>query len=102
MTMNGSLIILDLADRAEADAFVANDPYAKAGLFEGRPHPPVEEDHAVGGADGGRRCGIPGKEGADGLLAGEIGAGRVVVGRPGGCGDDRLGTACATPRRLTT
>ena len=33
-TMNGSLIILDLADRAEADAFVAGDPYGKAGLFE--------------------------------------------------------------------
>ncbi len=33
-TMNGSLIILDLADRGEADAFVAGDPYGKAGLFE--------------------------------------------------------------------
>jgi uncharacterized protein YciI len=32
--MNGSLIILDVADRAEADAFVAGDPYGKAGLFE--------------------------------------------------------------------
>ncbi|MFO1152619.1 MAG: YciI family protein [Rhodospirillales bacterium] len=33
-TMNGSLLIVDVADRAEAEAFVANDPYGKAGLFE--------------------------------------------------------------------
>jgi len=33
-TMNGSVIILYADDRAEADAFCANDPYAKAGLFE--------------------------------------------------------------------
>lgn len=33
-TMNGSLLILDLADAAAADAFVAGDPYGKAGLFE--------------------------------------------------------------------
>jgi hypothetical protein len=32
--MNGSLVILELADLAEAEAFAANDPYAKAGLFE--------------------------------------------------------------------
>ncbi len=32
--MNGSLVILDLEDIAEAEAFAANDPYAKAGLFE--------------------------------------------------------------------
>jgi len=32
--MNGSLVILDLAEIAEAEAFAANDPYAKAGLFE--------------------------------------------------------------------
>lgn len=31
--MTGSVLILDLADRAAADAFAANDPYAKAGLF---------------------------------------------------------------------
>ncbi len=31
--MDGSVIILDLPDAAAADAFVANDPYAKAGLF---------------------------------------------------------------------
>jgi len=30
----GSLLILDFADRAEAEAFTKNDPYAKAGLFE--------------------------------------------------------------------
>lgn len=33
-TMNGSLIILDLADLAEAKAFAAGDPYTRAGLFE--------------------------------------------------------------------
>jgi uncharacterized protein len=32
--MIGSLLILELADRSAADAFAANDPYAKAGLFE--------------------------------------------------------------------
>lgn len=32
--MNGSLLILDLANRKEAEDFAANDPYAKAGLFE--------------------------------------------------------------------
>ena len=30
----GSLLIIDVADRAEADGFAASDPYAKAGLFE--------------------------------------------------------------------
>lgn len=30
----GSLIVLDVASRAEAEAFAAADPYAKAGLFE--------------------------------------------------------------------
>ena len=33
-TMNGSLLLMNFADKAEADAFAANDPYAKAGLFE--------------------------------------------------------------------
>ena len=33
-TMNGSLIIVELRDLAEAKAFAAADPYAKAGLFE--------------------------------------------------------------------
>ncbi len=32
--MTGSLLVLDFAERAEADAFAANDPYAKAGLFD--------------------------------------------------------------------
>ena len=32
--MNGSVVILDLKSLAEAEAFAANDPYAKAGLFE--------------------------------------------------------------------
>jgi len=33
-TMTGSLIVLDAADRATAEAWAANDPYAKADLFE--------------------------------------------------------------------
>ncbi|MEM6896445.1 MAG: YciI family protein [Pseudomonadota bacterium] len=32
--MCGSLIILDVADMTEAEAWAASDPYAKAGLFE--------------------------------------------------------------------
>lgn len=32
--MTGSLVVLDLPDRAAADAWAANDPYAKADLFE--------------------------------------------------------------------
>ena len=31
--MIGSLLIVDFPDRAGADAFVAGDPYGKAGLF---------------------------------------------------------------------
>ena len=31
--MCGSLIVLDVPDRAGAEAWAANDPYAKAGLF---------------------------------------------------------------------
>ena len=34
--MCGSVVILDVADKAEAEAFAAGDPYAKAGLFEQR------------------------------------------------------------------
>jgi uncharacterized protein len=30
----GSLLLVDVADRAEAEGFAAGDPYAKAGLFE--------------------------------------------------------------------
>lgn len=33
-TMTGSIVILDFADRSEAEAFAAADPYAQAGLFE--------------------------------------------------------------------
>lgn len=32
--MCGSLIILDVAEMSEAEAFVAGDPYGKAGLFD--------------------------------------------------------------------
>ena len=31
--MTGSLLILDVETRAEAEAWAVNDPYAKAGLF---------------------------------------------------------------------
>ena len=30
----GSLLLVDLADRAAAEAFAAGDPYAQAGVFE--------------------------------------------------------------------
>ena len=33
-TPTGSLIIIDLPDRAAVDGFCANDPYALAGLFQ--------------------------------------------------------------------
>lgn len=32
-SMIGSLIVIDVATRAEAEAWAASDPYAKAGLF---------------------------------------------------------------------
>lgn len=32
--MIGSLIVLDVASRAEAEAWAAGDPYGRAGLFE--------------------------------------------------------------------
>lgn len=32
-TMTGSLVVIEVADRASADAFAADDPYAQAGLF---------------------------------------------------------------------
>ena len=38
--MLGSLLILDLADQASADAFAAGDPYATAGLFRASPSIP--------------------------------------------------------------
>ncbi len=34
--MCGSVVIIDVANSAEAEAFAAGDPYAKAGLFEQR------------------------------------------------------------------
>ncbi|CAA6603712.1 YCII-related [Rhodospirillaceae bacterium LM-1] len=33
-SMAGSLLIMELADRAEAENYLAGDPYGKAGLFE--------------------------------------------------------------------
>ena len=30
----GSLLLIDVADRAEAEGFAASDPYTRAGLFE--------------------------------------------------------------------
>ena len=33
-TVTGSVIIVDVADKAAAEAFCAGDPYAQAGLFE--------------------------------------------------------------------
>ncbi len=32
--MIGSMLVIDVPDRAALDAFLAADPYAKAGLFE--------------------------------------------------------------------
>ncbi len=32
--MVGSLLVLDVPDRAAAEAWAANDPYSRAGLFE--------------------------------------------------------------------
>ena len=32
--MVGSVLLMEFADRAEAEAWAGNDPYAKAGLFE--------------------------------------------------------------------
>ena len=32
--MCGSLLIMEVDSMADAEAFAANDPYAKAGLFE--------------------------------------------------------------------
>jgi uncharacterized protein len=33
-TMIGSLLLMEFANRAEAEAFCADDPYRKAGLFQ--------------------------------------------------------------------
>jgi Uncharacterized protein conserved in bacteria len=32
--MTGSLVVIEVADRAAAEAFAKDDPYAKAGLFD--------------------------------------------------------------------
>ena len=48
----GSLLIIDVADRADAEGFAAGDPYANAGLFESvilRPYRPVFKDGGVAG-----------------------------------------------------
>ena len=37
---NGSLIVIDLADKAAAEAFAAGDPYNKAGVFASVTIPP--------------------------------------------------------------
>ncbi len=45
----GSLLVIDVADRAAAEAFAAADPYAQAGLFESsviRPFRQVFKDGA--------------------------------------------------------
>ena len=45
----GSLLVIEAADRAEAEAFAAGDPYARAGLFEStviRPFRQVYRDGA--------------------------------------------------------
>jgi hypothetical protein len=46
----GSLLVVEAADRAAAEAFAAADPYAKAGLFESvviRPYRVVFKDGAL-------------------------------------------------------
>ncbi len=45
----GSMLVIEAADRAEAEAFAAADPYARAGLFEStliRPFRQVYKDGA--------------------------------------------------------
>jgi uncharacterized protein YciI len=45
----GSMLIIDVADQAEADAFVDNDPFVDAGLFAStsvHPFRPVFKDGA--------------------------------------------------------
>jgi len=45
----GSLLVIEAKDRAEAEAFAAGDPYARAGLFESttiRPFRQVFKDGA--------------------------------------------------------
>jgi uncharacterized protein YciI len=43
----GTLLVIEVADRAAAEGFAASDPFAKAGLFEStviRPYRPIVED----------------------------------------------------------
>ena len=43
----GSMLLIEVGDRAEAEGFAASDPYAKAGLFEStviRPYRPAFKD----------------------------------------------------------
>ena len=50
---SGSLLVIDVNDRAEAEGFAAGDPYAKAGLFEStivRPFREVFRDGERSGA----------------------------------------------------
>ena len=35
-SMNGSVFVIEAADRVEAEALTAEDPYEKAGLFESK------------------------------------------------------------------
>ncbi|MEX0922263.1 MAG: YciI family protein [Rhodovibrionaceae bacterium] len=42
-TPNGSVLIVDFENPAEAEAFAAADPYAKAGLFESVAIAPVKQ-----------------------------------------------------------
>lgn len=39
----GSLLLIEAADRAAAEAFAAGDPYAKAGLFESTVIRPIRQ-----------------------------------------------------------
>ena len=63
----GSLLIIDVEDRATAEGFAASDPYSKAGLFESaviRPFRTVAHRtrhrirHASGGAGDGLGCAL--------------------------------------------
>ena len=42
-TPDGSILILEFEDRAAAEDFAANDPYAKAGLFQSVTVAPVKQ-----------------------------------------------------------
>lgn len=42
-TPNGSVLIVDMEDRAAVESFAAGDPYAKAGLFENVTISPIKQ-----------------------------------------------------------